>query len=164
MQEDTKKSHKKQWETIIITVIIVVILAVVVAMLTYPQILPYHDIQINDLPVSKLNQGYDIICKSRGDTGLCLYNQTSRTIIDTNMVLHLRDKQGDQVTVNVFQINGTKKDYCVKQWNVDWNNTANKECDDIVDFDKSLWTVSTIPDVNGKETVIAFRHDGMKRT
>lgn len=161
MQENDKKPN---WGNRIVAGIVCTIIAISAILVISPQIMPNHDVQVSELPIEKLNQGYDIICKTRGTSELCLLNQTARVTIGTDITLHLQDNQGNHKTVNLFEINATNAKYCVKQWISNWNNTANTECDHTVAFDKKVWTPSIIPSPNGKENIIAFRHNELGLT
>lgn len=145
-------------------VIILSSVAVLSAILIYNVVSDFipSDIQLSDLPIEKLNQGYDLVCNAKSTHELCLLNMTSRITVNPEDTVIEPLKIGNstaRIVHKVITVKSAVPNYCLMIFYANWQNQS-KGCLNTKSFDKNYWTAVTLHDKQGNENLIVFKSTG----
>lgn len=156
MEEKNNQDRKRKW--IVAAMFCIAVGLGAASLIVLQPHLSVSSIQKSDLPIDKLNQGYDFVCGTKNSVRLCVYDENNRTTINPSLKLAFHDnKTNNVIKVDMYEIDAKNKDYCVKTFDADIVNQTN-DCQEGVGFPKDKWSVLITTDKNGNEGVIEFRN------
>ncbi|MDE1867757.1 MAG: hypothetical protein KGI08_08640 [Thaumarchaeota archaeon] len=94
MTDDKKSDEKINWNrTVILCIVNFVVVAGTLNIMLFQK---NHHIQMSEIPIKKLNEGYAMACTDRDNMEMCLINETGNILVDTqanhNTEIHVWDR------------------------------------------------------------------------